>query len=802
MSNLSIDSPATTANNPAPHVDDHAPFRREFETHTLPLPSAPFSHSSLPKNTQNELPWADDMDALKRLFATLSRRRIFIAMSALFGMGLAFLVTLLIPTLYTTSASVLVDTRSRYIMQQQDVVGRMGTESAAIESEVEVLQSLALLERVVKTLGLEQDPEFSGMSPADSSVIDENARVLRVQNAIIKLQKMGRSKRVGLTYLIDVSMSSRSAQKAALIATTIAQTYLTQQMESKNEATRRANTWLNDRVEEQRKNLMKADEAVEAYKVAYNLIGNTASERLPERQIQQLNEELANARSRTSEALVKYEQLRNASRLGVQAAASFVEVQSSPMIQGLRTQAADLTRREAELLSRYGDKHPKLIQIRAELKDVRRQIQDEITRIVATARNELETARSRQEAYEANLAEVKNQSANSNQAGIRLKELEREAETTRVLFQSFLQRAKETSSQENLQQADARLVSAASVPQTISQPKRALMVAAGLIIGLVFGFGVAFAQEGFKVRLETAEDIESAFQSRYLTTIPYVTSNLLRAKTGIFENLTRLFTRTPSPSSNLSRYGVEHPHSQVAQAIRKLRFSLQALPAYAARTQRGCVIALTSVWEGEGKSTLAQNLAHYGAYQGERTLLMNIDLRPQSPLTPLTSTPLTSTPVSPASLPPVGLTDILCGKASWKEALQVDPQTGLHTIALQGQNTRDPFSAELLESPRFEQLLEQLRLHFQVIVMDTPALSSSWETHVMVAQCDTALLMVQSQQISREKLQNARRDISLLHNKVIGIVINGTQQTVLSDVPIYGQRVFKAPLRPPSRRLS
>jgi exopolysaccharide transport family protein len=657
-------------------------------------------------------------------------------------------------------------------LQQQDVVGRVGSESAAIESEVEVLQASSLAQKVVSVLSLDQDPEFTAsrsllsflrFSPPEAEVLARD-EVSRREAAAESLQKSTFIKRVGLTYVIEISVTSRSASKAANIANTYAQTYLSQQIEAKTELTRRANTWLNDRLEEQRKQVMAAEEAVELYKRENNLVGQVAGEYLPERQIAKLNEELATARSRTSEAQVKYDQLREAARIGVQAAASFAEVQSSPMIQGLRTQAADLTRREAELLSRYGDRHPRVVNIRAELSDVRRQINEEIARIVATARNELETAKQRQQAYEANLAELKNVSADSNQAGIRLKELERDADATRALFQSFLQRSKETSEQQSLQQADARLVSLATEPSAPSQPKRGLILAAGLVIGLGLGGALAFLMEGLNTGFRTPEDVELTLRLAHLASLPLikfeknVSVNLLK---GIKDVLPQGLNGENQPLlPTMLKQAIHQPHSMYAEGIRSLRFAFRRTGI----TGRGGVIALASALPNEGKSTTAANLAYYTAKNHDRTLLIDADVR--NPTLTAAMSPLTG-----GQRPVYGIVEVLAGQVALQDALMIDAETGLHVLGVSAAQTPD-HTAELFASPAFTQLLDIVRDQFDVIVMDVPPLLPVVDGRLVMDACDAAFLVVRWEMTPREAVITALRETRDATSKLAGVVLN------------------------------
>ena len=212
-----------------------------------------------------------------------------------------------------------------------------------------------------------------------------------------------------------------------------------------------------------------AERAVADYKSANSMVDVTQGNKLISRQIEDLTQQLALARSRTADAWARLERVEHVTKYTTDPAA-LAEALQSPVIANLRAQLAETARAEAENNALYGDRHPTRIGVRAQLEGIRRQIDNELARIVAGVRNDYKVAGDREKSLERELTSLKDKFAVAGQANVRLHELEREAQATRALFEQFLSRAKETSEQQSLQIADARIVSPALTPAQAGPP--------------------------------------------------------------------------------------------------------------------------------------------------------------------------------------------------------------------------------------------------------------------------------------------------------------------------------------------
>src|SRR5262249_12809445 len=254
-------------------------------------------------------------------------------------------------------------------------------------------------------------------------------------------------------------------------------------------------------ITEMRERVRRSEKAVAAYRSAHNLVDVTQGNKLINRQIEDLTLQIALARSRTADARARLERVQQAAQRNGDPA-TLSEALQSAVIANLRSQYAEAARLEAEYSTIYGNKHPGLIAVRAQLVDLRRQIENEIGRILAGVRNEYQTAVSREAGLEGELTKLKQQSATLSEADVKLRELEREAQANRTLFEQFLGRVKETSEQQTLQIADARVVAPALAPLKPDRPGTLLLIAiaacGGLILGVVIALILEETRRGFR----------------------------------------------------------------------------------------------------------------------------------------------------------------------------------------------------------------------------------------------------------------------------------------------------------------
>jgi uncharacterized protein involved in exopolysaccharide biosynthesis len=291
--------------------------------------------------------------------------------------------------------------------------------------------------------------------------------------------------RQGTTFLVDINVSSESPRKAAVIANAVAESYFEEQVRAKNDSTRIASTWLNGQIDALKSRVVAAERAVEYYRSANNL---TVSQGVTvnDQQITDLNNQLISARVQTAEARAKFDQAQQLGKSGGDQG-GFNAAISSDIISKLRAQYAEIAKSEADLSSKYGPRHPQVANIHAQLRDTQRLINEELQRILQSTRHDYEVARSREASLQQSFDQLQGVSSSSGQAQVRLRELQREAEANRTLYESYLARYKESTAQESLEMPDSHVVTKASVPIAPSWPKTWFVLGLALTLGLGVG---------------------------------------------------------------------------------------------------------------------------------------------------------------------------------------------------------------------------------------------------------------------------------------------------------------------------
>ena len=326
-----------------------------------------------------------------------------------------------------------------------------------------------------------------GPAPATSDAKQLNRLICNFQSGLTV-------RRRGLTYVLEISYAASNPAKAALISGAVADAYLDDQRAAKADITQRASGWLGERIEAMRSQVRDAERAVADYKSANSMVDVTQGNKLISRQIEDLTQQLALARSRTADAWARLERVEHVTKYTTDPAA-LAEALQSPVIANLRAQLAETARADAENNALYGNRHPTRIGVRAQLEGIRRQIDNELARIVAGVRNDYKVAGDREKSLESELTNLTAKFAVAGQANVRLHELEREAQATRALFEQFLSRAKETSEQQSLQIADARIVSPALTPLKQDRPPTPVLLIAAVVGGGILGLGLVLVMD-------------------------------------------------------------------------------------------------------------------------------------------------------------------------------------------------------------------------------------------------------------------------------------------------------------------
>ncbi len=438
--------------------------------------------------------------SVRDMMSQLWRRRWLILAAGFVFAALGVTLGRLVPPRFVASAQLLIDPRELQIVSSNltPVTQDSTAFTAIVESKSRIMTAQTTLKRVVEKLKLDTDPEFGGQGTGVVADLlqalgmreDKPSRAGGDQQAAIEaLDRRITVRRADRTFIVDVLVTAATAEKSAVIANALVDAFLAEEAAARADAARRASDALSSRLGELRERLRVAEDRVQIYKQQKNIIG-TRDVLSSDQQLSELTQQLGLARTRLAEVRARYEQIQ-ASR-GSAADGAIAEALNSPTMATLRGQLADLKRREADLRNQLGPRHPTLQSAAEQSREVQRLIQAEIARVVALAKNELETAVRNEAALTARFNQLQRRTVESEQASVELRELERDVEVNRGLYEAFLRRARETSEQERLDTGNTRVLSVASPPRFRSFPPRGILLAiAGFIVG--FGLGSALA---------------------------------------------------------------------------------------------------------------------------------------------------------------------------------------------------------------------------------------------------------------------------------------------------------------------
>jgi len=588
----------------------------------------------------------------------LWQRKVAIASAALISACVAVAAGKSLTPKYTASAQLYVDPRELQLVDReltpraQDMSGL----AMVVESQARVITSNNVLLQVIRETHLEKDPEFGGgdskgilgsllgLFGVELQPTAEQQKQIQM-GALEALIRHVNVKKTDRTFIVDIDVWSYEPAKAAMLANAISKAYLAESKQSQAAAARRATTDLSGRLKELQERLRNAENTLAVYKAQNNFVG-TQDTLISDQQLSASNQRLAAARALTLDAQAKYDQIE-ASRKTSADAGAVPEALQSQTIANLRAQYAEARKRQAELQSELGPRHPALRQMEQQVQDLRRAINEEIERFAQSAKNDLIRARDYEASLNKALETQKRQSVQMSQASVRLRELEREVEASRDVYQSFLKRSRETEEQETLNTSNARIIGDATVPQRRTfPPAMSLLAMIGFVLGGLAASGWFIAanqlmrgtnpvQPRDKAPAETSEEPAAAAAKQPPAALPQPQPAVsLIEKPPIVRLQEADVMRTlgsilaTDSTADVTRLGwptlrAGFPLMTVLNSLREMR----AVLARRAGDENLPVMALIGSGPDQDRSIAALNIALAAARDGAKVLLIDADLK-------------------------------------------------------------------------------------------------------------------------------------------------------------------------------
>jgi len=739
---------------------------------------------------------ADDLSASATLMAaraTVERQWPTMLYVVLLTFALAAIYFFTAQPKYTATAELYVDTHKIQLLQQQQTLGiDAPVDSSLIDSQVEILKSENIAQAVIKDLHLLDDPEFTGppgglvgglvafvgrLLPGSETPRSQYAAT---RQAVARFAKALTIKRLGLSYVMEIDFQSTDPQRAARIANAIADAYVVDSLEAKYQSSRRAATWLQDRLKELRAQASDAERAVVEYKASNNIV-DTGGRLLNEQQLAELNSALTSAQAVRAEAEARAQRveeiLQAVDQKGISAeTATVTDTLHNDVITRLRQQYLDLAERESDWETRYGPTHLAVVNLRNQMLEIRRSIADELKRIAETYRSDLDIAKSHEETVKQDLANLVAQSNQTSQAQVTLHELDANAQSYRALTDNFLQLYMVSVQQQSFPVTESRLITEASPPLNPSSPKLLLVMAIAVFGGCALAFAVATFRELADRVIRTGAQIENALGLECLATTPFVKPP---TKGGARGAPCDLQARTFASDDRMLSYALDSPFSHFAESVRaiKMAIDLRGLD------KPNKMIGMTSALPNEGKSTLSAALARLIAQGGGKVILVDGDLR--NPNLSRRLTPVAKT----------GLVETILGKARLEEAIWRDPATTLHFLPAVSA-ARNAQTSDILSSPQAEALFRELRDAYDYVIVDLSPLAPVVDVRATSKFIDSYLLVVEWSRTKIDVAEHALGAARHIHENVMGAVLNKVNMKTMRRYDgyrgaYYGNRYYK-----------
>lgn len=684
-------------------------------------------------------------DAARRSFATLRRR--WLPALAVFALVLGAVVfyTWRQPLAYTATASLVVNARVLDVVSpEKGVVPKASDSDAAVNTEVQILQSREVAQRVAATLAA-RDPNFATRvtgqpQPAANRLV---ANVLQGRLAV---------RRPGDTNVLSVNYTAPDPELAAAVANTFGTEYLAVKAGTRLGAARSAGTDIGRQIETLRAQVEAAEASVAQYKAANNLLSAEGST-LTEQEVSLYRQQEATANTTLAEDRARLNTARAQLRSG-STGEDVGEALGSSVIGGLRQQQAQLSGKVAELRTRYKDGYPDLEKAKQQLADVNQAIQAEIRRVISNLEARVSVSQQRAATASGILGGAQGQLTANNAASVRLGELQRRSDALKATYQAMMERRNAVTSGAMIGTDDARVFSPAQVPENPSSPNRKLNLVIGALLATVLaGITVALLQM-FDRGIATSRDAERLLGLRHLANWPLLRSIATREERGI------------APAD----FAIERPLSMVAEAARNILVAVEGEK----------VIAVTSSRPEEGKTTLAISLARMAALGGRRVVLVDGDIRRGR--------------VCPALgiQPRAGVVEVMAGGATLKEALVQDEASGAWVLpALVQRYTAAQFGA----AERFDDLVAMLAPLFDTVIVDTPPVLAAAESRAIVQNVDAVVFAVRWNKTLLPVVRAALKRLRDVDVEPVGVVLTMADLRAISRYGIddvdYNYKAYK-----------
>ena len=699
----------------------------------------------------NPLFFSDPADQQERLdfveyWRTLRKRKWAIMAFALVVTLLAGVVAFVSTPIYEAKTTLLIETNKQKVVTIEDVYGGVGASREYFQTQVEIIKSREVSLKTIAKLKLYDNPEFDPRVPKKglAAFLEQVGFATQEEPKVWNEETLAEAafgrfagnlsiEPIRLSQLVVVRFTSPDAALAARVSNALAQTYIENDLDARYQMTRTASAWLQERLAGLKTKLNESEQVLQGYREKQGMVSvEKMAQSGAAQQMDQLQTRLIEARTRRAEIEATYKIVKEAANAGD--LASQPAVLNSGQVADAKRQATEAARKLADVSQRYGKEHPKYLQADSDAKAANDNLQRQIELVVGGINHEYERARSTEKMLESTLGAARGTVQSINRKEFELGVYEREVDSNRQMFDMFMKRAKETNVAGDLQTTVARVVDTAAVPDGPIKPRKMLIVAVALFMGLLVGVMIALLLEVLDNTLKNTEDVELRLKQPLLTVLPMLSKkDALRTTSGHLIS--------------------DSPNSLYSEAIRTARTGV--LLSSVDLTSR--VLLVTSSVPGEGKTTFSSNLALAHAFT-QKTLLIDADMRRPS----VAKAHGLDTNAS-------GLSELVAGTAKLGDCLQKVKDSNL---VVMGSGAIPPNPLELLHSERFGLTIEALRKNFETIIIDSPPVELVSDALVLAARASGIIFVSKAQSTPLPLVRKALQRLRRADGHIIGVVLN------------------------------
>lgn len=643
---------------------------------------------------------------------------------------------------YTVETRIMLSPRAGEISTFDSELQGPLPDSETMQSEIQVLTSRPLVARLIQDLGLGASAEFNpalrrpgflGRIAVVFGLYEHNPAtdIEEITDQVLaRLEVFQKSN----SRVIAIIFTSVDPRMAAAIPNRLAELYIAQQIADKTGINDEATRWLAQQIDELRVKVQESEAAVESFRTESGLFLTNGST-VPQQQLTEINSQLSTAEADRAAVQARLSNARNLVASG-NAVNSAAEVLQSPLIQNLRQQEVALRAQIAQMSETLLPTHPRLMESLANLEGLETQIEKEVYKVIEALENDARIASARVATLRDNLNRAQRRTAEINQDDVKLRALQREADTNRTLLESFLRRYEEAKAraEADSQAANARIVSRAQQPTEPTSPRAGAALTLGAAAGLILAFLVAFLIEVFARGFRMGEQIERA------TGMPFL---------GLAPELDHRSARLHAPASDILR----DPNGLYAEAMRALQGNVLMARI---GNRRASIVLITSSIAGEGKTSTAASLARVFALGGHRTIVIDADMRAPSLHLAL------------GAAPRPGLSELLTGRAAFHHVIRQEPGSPAHLLQA-GAPIANPTAA--LASAQMQWVLTALQQTYDYVIIDSPAAMAATDAQVLTKFSDVTVLVVRWSSTGRNVVARALKMLSAASSRRVGILL-------------------------------